>query len=92
MSDGAGSIGEYRGEPIRPHRKDGYRPRSRVHVRVDDETLAGIDRLADALRLSRAHVCDVILAIAVEDEPGWLRQRISQRVREALQAHRARWR
>lgn len=77
-------------EPIRPHRKDGYRPRGRVHLRIDERTLEKLDAMAQSLGLSRAHMCDVILGIAVEGDASWLRSNIDRRVREALHAKRVR--
>src|SRR5262245_26858134 len=46
-------------EPIRPHRKDAFVYRSRVQVRIDDDIIERLDRLANSLRLSRAHFCDL---------------------------------
>jgi hypothetical protein len=74
---------------VKPHRKDGYRHRGRVHLRIDEQTLVGLDDLAEALGLSRSHVCDVILAIAVDDGGTWLQDSIGRRVRSALAKRRA---
>lgn len=76
---------------IKPHRKDGYRPRTRIQIRVDDRSLARLDALAEALSLSRAHLADLILNIAAEDGSEWLRNRISDRVSKALELRRLRW-
>lgn len=70
---------------VRPHRKDGYRHRSRVHLRVDAATVGRLDVLADSLSLSRSHLCDLVLAIAVEEGGSWLRKCINRRVAIALQ-------
>jgi hypothetical protein len=76
---------------IAPHRKDGYRPRSRVHVRIDDVVVNKIDVLATSLCLSRAHLCDLVLGIAVEEGGPWLHDCISRRVRRSLELRRSMW-
>jgi hypothetical protein len=76
---------------IAPHRKDGYRPRRRVHVRIDDGVVGKLDLLASSLSLSRAHLCDLVLGIAVDEGGPWLHDCISRRVRRALELRRANW-
>lgn len=76
---------------VRPHRKDGYRFRRRVHVRVADETVVVLDELALALRLSRAHLCDLILGIAVDEGGAWLNECIGRRVKHALRKRREKY-
>ena len=71
-------------EPIRPHRKDGYVDRTRVHLRVDDRIVVGLDQLAAGLGLSRAHVCDLVLRIAVEDGGRWLSTQLRKRITRSL--------
>lgn len=73
---------------VRPHRKDGYRFRRRVHVRVDEATVGTLDEMAEALSLSRAHLCDLILGIAVDEGGSWLVECIGRRVKAALQRRR----
>jgi hypothetical protein len=73
---------------VRPHRKDGYRYRRRVHVRVDEVTVGTLDELASALSLSRAHLCDLILGIAVDEGGTWLNACIARRVKAALDRRR----
>lgn len=77
---------------VKPHRKDGYVHRSRVHIRVDDSIIGTLDDLASSLSLSRAHLCDLILGIAVDEGGDWLTGCIDRRVREALRRRRERWR
>lgn len=69
---------------IRPYRKDGYVTRRRVHVRMDEKIVQALDELACTLCLSRSHLCDLILGIAVEEGGEWLRDCISRRVKQAL--------
>ena len=76
---------------IRPHRKDGYVPRRRVHIRMDESIVGAIDELASTLCLSRSHVCDLILGIAVEEGGDWLCRCINRRVKRALRDRRSQW-
>lgn len=76
---------------VKPHRKDGYRHRSRVHIRVDDSIIGTLDDLASELSLSRAHLCDLILGIAVDEGGEWLTACINRRVRAALKRRRESW-
>ena len=69
---------------VRPHRKDGYVHRRRVHIRIDEKNILALDDLACTLGLSRAHLCDLILAIAVNEGGKWLADRITSRVNRAL--------
>jgi len=73
---------------IQPHRTDGYRPRSRVQLRIDDEVIASLDKLAESLKISRSHIVDVIMAIAVEEGGDWLVECIRHRLADALAKHR----
>lgn len=66
------------------HRKDGYVPRTRVQLRIDDETIELLDDIAEALLISRAHFCDLILAIAVDEGGDWLVECIRHRLSKAL--------
>lgn len=75
----------------RPYRKDGYVHRRRVHVRMDETIVDRMDELAASLCLSRSHLCDLILSIAVEEGSTWLQQCINQRVEQALQRRRDQW-
>lgn len=72
-------------QAVRPHRRDGYKPRVRIHIRVDEETTQRIDALAEALCLSRAYLCDLILGIAVDEGGAWLQRKIARRVQRALE-------
>ena len=76
---------------IRPHRKDGYVPRTRVQVRIDDASLARLDALAESLSLSRAHLADLILNIAAEEGSDWLRGCLLDRITKALQLRRSKF-
>ena len=76
---------------VKPHRLDGYVPRTRVHVRIDDRTVARLDDVAKALGVSRAHLCDLVLTIAVEEGGPWLRKCVNRRVAIALQLRSAKW-
>lgn len=82
-------VGEF--EPIRPHRKDRFVFRSRVQVRVDDSIVDRIDLVAKSLHLSRAHFCDLVLAIAVEEGGPWLRAAITRRLEKAFEKRQAEW-
>ena len=74
----------------RPYRMDGYRPRKRVNIRLEQSTCEALDELARSLALSRAYACDLILGIAVEEGGTWLRNCINRRVKQALDEKRAR--
>ena len=74
-------------EPNRPRRRDGYRDRVRLHARIDPETYAGLEDLADSLRVSLSHFIDLLGAIAIEDGGDWLAERVRARVKEGI--HRA---
>ena len=76
---------------LRPHRKDGYRPRTRIQIRVDDQALAKLDGLAESLCLSRAHLADLILNIAADDGSEWLRAKLLERITAALELRRLDW-
>jgi hypothetical protein len=80
------SLGEIHGfeEFVRPHRKDGYVDRTRIHLRVDDRIVVGLDQMAAGLGLSRSHVCDLVLRIAVEDGGSWLCGEIRKRIKKSL--------
>jgi len=75
---------------IRPYRKDGYVHRRRIHVRMDERLVDRMDTLAKSLCLSRAHLCDLILGIAVEEGGDWLACKINSRVEQALECKKAR--
>jgi len=50
---------------IRPHRKGPYVHRTRVYIRVDSRVLEKLDHFAGSLKISRAHLCDVALDVAM---------------------------
>jgi hypothetical protein len=76
---------------IRPYRRDGYRSRRRIHIRVDDAAIGRFDALAYALGLSRAYLCDLILGIAVDEGGEWLRRAITGRVERALELRKLKY-
>ena len=75
---------------MKPHRKDGYRHRTKLNVRVDDEVIQRVDELAAALSLSRAYCLDLLLGIAMEEGGEWLPDAIRRRASEVLNRKRKR--
>ncbi len=55
---------------------------------MDESLVDAMDELARALSLSRSHLCDLILGIAVEEGGEWLRSAINKRVKQALNRKR----
>lgn len=76
---------------VRPYRKDGYRQRRRVHVRMDETIVEALDDLAGSLSLSRAYVCDLILCIAVTEGGEWLTKAIHRRVANSMAKRLSQW-
>ena len=76
---------------MKPHRKDGYVPRQRVHVRMDQRIVTSLDGLADSLSLSRAHLCDLILGIAVEEGRTTFADYVRRRVMRDNAKRRQQW-
>lgn len=53
---------------MKPHRKDPYETRVAIKIRVAEPTVEALDAFADELQASRSHVCDLILAVAMNEE------------------------
>jgi hypothetical protein len=75
----------------RAYRKDGYVPRQRVHVRMDHRMVASLDELAASLSLSRAHLCDLILGVAVEEGRSCFADLVRRRVMRDYAKRRKLW-
>lgn len=75
----------------RAYRKDGYRPRQRLHIRMDQSIVESIDDLAAQLQISRAHLCDLILCVAVDEGRKSFADLVRQRVLRDYAKRRAQW-
>lgn len=75
---------------MKPHRKDGYRHRTKLIARVDEENVQRLDELAAALSLSRAYCLDLLLGITMNEGSEWLAGAIQRRASEVLNRKRKR--
>lgn len=77
---------------MKPHRKDPYEPRIAIKIRCTRLTVEALDAFAEELKASRAHICDLILDVAMGEECEAFCKAVNDRMAAAHKRREARWR
>ena len=76
---------------MQPRRRDLYKSRVRVHVRMDPESYEQLQEFASSFHMSVSHFMDLLATIAMDEGGEWLRECLDKRVEEGLVRVRAKY-